>query len=399
MSIGISKKDPESNYNSGNWPKNLDPFTFTNSSMQPARIVCPCFGGKPPVVIYDLTILLSHNNQARTRNSQHQLTRHQKIKHALARESKNFSMDFYFFLLLYLTHTMTTLFLLPSAQQCSFAPSTPSSLSYNNPRERALSVLDFFCQTRDDLSAGYKHGAYEKIHVTIHRTPNNTRCQSNQFEDESKEQLPIHPINNFVKLLDDNGLLIRNEHKKQLITLWTDNDSDRNQFISSLIQIYYGQNTKSLLSTTTLPKEAIGLILYRYFNVIDLNTINVIEMASVLIPKLAIDCQVDMDKVSDIIQQNALSGRLFVNGTTEYMKPGPFTKLFKSVDNWKRTKMVFRRFWKEMNEWMGGADNHTNHSVGIIDPVRQFGSLCLSVFMCIYPVIPVRTLCLVLMVS
>ena len=27
----------------------------TNSSMEPARIVCPCFGGRSPVVIYDLT--------------------------------------------------------------------------------------------------------------------------------------------------------------------------------------------------------------------------------------------------------------------------------------------------------------------------------------------------------
>ena len=285
------------------------------------------------------------------------------------------------FFLLHLTQTMTTLFLLSSAQQCSFAPSTPTSLSYNNSRERALSVLDFFSQTRDDLSAGNKHGDCKKIHVTIHRTtPNHTQYQSNQFEHESKEQLPIHPIDDFVKVLDDNGLQIRNEHKKQLITMWTDNESDRNQFISSLIQIYYGQNTKSLLSTTTLSKKAIGLLLYRYFNVIDLNTTNVIEMASVLIPKLAIDCQVDMDKVSDIIQQNAITGRFFVNGTTEYIKPGPFTKLFKSLDNWKRTKMTFRRFWKKMNEWVGGANNNMSQSASSIGSVLQFGSLCLCSF-------------------
>ena len=267
-------------------------------------------------------------------------------------------------LLLYLTHTMTTLFLLSSAQQCSFAPITPSSLSYNNPRERTFS---------DDINAGSKHGYYKKIHATIHRpTTNHIQCQPIQFEHESKEQLPIHPVDEFVRMLDEHGIHIQYEHKQHLVALWTDNGSDRNQFISSLIQIYYGQNTKALLLNTTLPEEAIGLILYRYFNVIDLNTTNVIEMASVLIPKLAIDCQVDMDKVSDITRQNAISGRLFVNGTAEYMKPGPFTKLFESLDNWKKTKKVFERFWKEMNEWVGGADNITNHSPSSIGPVLQF---------------------------
>ena len=33
----------------------------TNFAMEPARIVCPCFGGRPPVVIYDLTIGVAHS--------------------------------------------------------------------------------------------------------------------------------------------------------------------------------------------------------------------------------------------------------------------------------------------------------------------------------------------------
>ena len=32
------------------------PSWNTNFSMEPTRIVCPCFGGKSPLVIYDLTL-------------------------------------------------------------------------------------------------------------------------------------------------------------------------------------------------------------------------------------------------------------------------------------------------------------------------------------------------------
>ena len=161
----------------------------------------------------------------------------------------------------------------------------------------------------------------------------------------------LEPLDAIIRILDTNGIYVDDAERDQIDFMLTNNEHDHSQLISSLIRIYYGSNSNTFPFDITLSNKAIGIILYRYFKIIDLDIINVIDMASTLIPKLPNGHNVDTNKVTEIMEQNAICGRHFVNGTSVYMKPGKFTNLFKSLENWKTTKKVFRAFWKEMNEW------------------------------------------------
>ena len=161
----------------------------------------------------------------------------------------------------------------------------------------------------------------------------------------------LEPFDAIIRTLDTNGIYVDDAQREQIHRILTNHEHDRNQVISALIQIYYGLDSGTIPFDVTLSVKAVEIILYRYFKITDLDTTNVIAMVSALIPKLPNGHCVDTNKVADIMEQNAICGQHFVNGTSVYMKPGKFTNLFKSLENWKKTKKVFRAFWKEMNEW------------------------------------------------
>ena len=158
-------------------------------------------------------------------------------------------------------------------------------------------------------------------------------------------------FDNILRILNENGHQIDDQESTRIKTILSQCENDKNKFINNIINSYSQQHTSSTPSTRRLPKETASIILYRYIKNTDLDTSNVISMASTIIPKLKKGDQVDISNVSLILKENKVSGLVFVNGTKEYMNGVQFSRLFKPLSNWKETKSVFSRFWKEMNEW------------------------------------------------
>ena len=161
-----------------------------------------------------------------------------------------------------------------------------------------------------------------------------------------------------IGILDENAIQVDDEQINQIKTVLTQCNEDKNVFITKLIDSYFRPNTISP-PTTRFSKDIAGIILYQCFKNTDLNTANIIEMASNIIPNLKKGDVIDMEAVSDILHKHQVSGNVFAKGTTEYMNGAKFSRLFKPVSNWKETKGVYSKFWKQINRWdhMQNASN------------------------------------------
>ena len=161
----------------------------------------------------------------------------------------------------------------------------------------------------------------------------------------------IMSFDNIIRILNENGHQIDDEESTQIKTILSQCENDKNKFINNVIGSYAQRDTSSTPTTARLPNETPSIILFRYIKNIDLDTSNIINMASIIIPKLKKGDQVDISSVSLILKENKVSGLVFMNGTKEYMNGVQFSRLFKPLSNWKETKSVFSSFWKEMNKW------------------------------------------------
>ena len=153
-----------------------------------------------------------------------------------------------------------------------------------------------------------------------------------------------------IRVLNDGGFQIDNEQRDQLNLILTECGHDKNRLISIMIGSYCQPNI-STPTVISFSREAAGIILFRYINNIDLDTNNVIQMASIIIPQLHKGDTMNIDEISDILLKNGICGRSFVKGTTEYVNAAKFAKLFKTLSNWKDTASVYRKFWVQMKQW------------------------------------------------
>ena len=161
----------------------------------------------------------------------------------------------------------------------------------------------------------------------------------------------IPSFDDIISILHESGNHLEEEESDQIQMILSQCDNDKNKFISIIIQAHFQHNTSPKPSTSRLSQETAGIILYRYMSNIDLDTSNIIAMASHIIPKLKKGNIVDIGAVSHILRENGVSGLVFVKGTKDYMNGAKFSRLFISLDNWKENKGVFSRFWREMNKW------------------------------------------------
>lgn len=161
--------------------------------------------------------------------------------------------------------------------------------------------------------------------------------------------VPFH--DEIIAFLTDNGTAVDHDLNDQIKTVLVECDGDKNKLITSLIHSYFPSSGASSSSTTSFYQEIASVILYQYFKNAYLNTSNLIDMASNIIPKLNKGDQVDIEAISDILQENQVNGNVFVKGTTEYMNGAKFSELFKPLNNWEDSKGVFSTFWREMNRW------------------------------------------------
>lgn len=159
------------------------------------------------------------------------------------------------------------------------------------------------------------------------------------------------PVDEITAVLIEYGIEIDNVQKEQLTVILKEYNNDMNHFISILIDTFHHSETEPAPSTPALSAfshDAIGVILYRFIKITDLNIDNVVQMASVIIPNLSRGDQVDMDLVPDILRRNEISGRVL----TANFKGNTFSKIFKDdIPNWPNTKSVFSKFWAKMNKW------------------------------------------------
>ena len=174
-------------------------------------------------------------------------------------------------------------------------------------------------------------------------------------------------LDDIIGILIESDIQIDDEQRNQIKTILTECNEDKNIFITKLIDSYFRSNTVAP-PTTPLPTKTVGIILYRCINTTDLNTDNVIVMASNIIPKMNKGDQVDVEAVANILKENEVNGRVFAKGTNEYMNGAKFSRIFKPLDNWKDTKGVFSKLWREINRWelkdedQGNNANVNNHS-------------------------------------
>ena len=159
----------------------------------------------------------------------------------------------------------------------------------------------------------------------------------------------IQTLSQIEEILIQNDVQIDNVQMERLRGIWKQCGHDLNQFITVLIDLCYSVDDKD--SAPLLPHRMVQMILHKFIKNTDLNTENVVRIASILIPKLDPNGNVDIDEVTAILVENAISGRVFVKGTSEYINAGKFSRLFKSLSSWKDNKSVFSRFWKKMYKW------------------------------------------------
>ena len=151
------------------------------------------------------------------------------------------------------------------------------------------------------------------------------------------------------ELLLQNEIQIDDVQMERLHGIWTECNHDLNRFITTLLKAHSTAENEE--TTLILPHRVTEVILHKFIKNTDLNTANVVHIASVFIPKLDPDGKVNIDEVTDILVRNDVSGRVFVKGTEEFLNAGKVSRLFKSMDSWKDNKSVFSRFWKNLNKW------------------------------------------------
>ena len=150
-------------------------------------------------------------------------------------------------------------------------------------------------------------------------------------------------------LLLEHDVQINDLQMECLHGIWTECNHHLNRFITALFEAYF--TTKNEETTPILSHRVTEVILHKFIKNTHLNTANVVYIASIFIPKMDPDANVNIDEVTDILVRNDVSGRVFAKGTEEFMNAGKFSRLFKSMSSWKDNKSVISRFWKKMNKW------------------------------------------------
>ena len=156
-------------------------------------------------------------------------------------------------------------------------------------------------------------------------------------------------VSRIKELLLQNDVQINDVQMERLHGIWMECNHDLNRFITALFEAYF--TTENEETTPILPHRVTEVILHKFIKNTDLNTANVVHIASIFIPKLDPDGKVNIDEFTDVLVKKAVSGRVFAKGTDEFMHSGKFSRLFKSMSSWKDNKSVFSRFWKKMNKW------------------------------------------------
>ena len=126
-----------------------------------------------------------------------------------------------------------------------------------------------------------------------------------------------------IVLLDGHQIQLDDAQRERLNVVFLEYGDDRNRFITALIDTYYGAATVSTDPIALLPRRVIEVVLFEFIKNTDLDTVNVIDIASIFITKMDTESKVDMDEVTDNLLQNGISGRVFVKGTSEYMNSIP----------------------------------------------------------------------------
>lgn len=156
-------------------------------------------------------------------------------------------------------------------------------------------------------------------------------------------------LNEIMQIVKENGIQIDDEQIHQIKSILIECNEDRNRFITELIDCHFRRNNTR--SNARISKDIAGIIIYKSIKNTDLNTDNVIHMASMIIPRLNKGVTVDIEAVSNILQENEVNGNVFAKGTPEYLNSAKFSRLFKPLSNWKDTKGVYSKFWKQMSRW------------------------------------------------
>ena len=159
----------------------------------------------------------------------------------------------------------------------------------------------------------------------------------------------IQTLSQIEEILMQNDVQIDNVQMKRLRGIWAECDHNLNQFATALLDRCHTVNDDD--SASSLPHRIVQVILHEFIKNSNLNTENVVHIASILIPKLDPNGNVDMDEVTRILVDNDISGRVFAKGTSEYMNAAKFSRLFKPMSSWKDNKSVFSRFWRKINKW------------------------------------------------
>ena len=181
-----------------------------------------------------------------------------------------------------------------------------------------------------------------------------------------------------LKLLQQYKIVIDDSQIIALRNIIDKHNDDRDNFISQMLNARH--HIEDNPETVALPSDILDVILYRFIKLTELNTTNIITVASIIINDLGTADELDIDEVYDVFMQNNICGRTFVRGTDEHINAAKFCKLFKSVSNWKQNKSVFRKMWVRFNKWeeteIQGVDVGSESDLGVTSTLLNKKTVC-----------------------
>ena len=190
-------------------------------------------------------------------------------------------------------------------------------------------------------------------------------------------------LSDILNLLQKYNIPINESQTTTLRNFIEKHHDDRDKFISQILTARYDINKSPVIGQ--LSPDMLDVILYRFIKITDLNTTNIVSVASVIIDDFNKAEEVDIDEVCDVLMHNDVCGRTFVRGTAEYINAAKFCTLFKSVSNWRKNRSVFRKMWVRINKWeeieiqgfenRSGSNDEVTKSLGDTKKVCQVSGM------------------------
>eukprot|EP01084_Bolivina_argentea_P265874 450805_1 len=105
------------------------------------------------------------------------------------------------------------------------------------------------------------------------------------------------------------------------------------------------------------------ILLYQYMKKTDLNNGNFLKILQITASRLYPD--IDVNEVTKIARDQNLSGKMFIKNSSKFKNAIKFAALFKTKNNWKKTKKQMQKIYATINKWTSNDKKKKTKLTGI----------------------------------